>query len=67
MNRNKNKIEQAILYASSSNQIEDNKPTLEDLEIIKQALEASKKDESFIYSVVKKIKEHEEKCQRTKK
>lgn len=67
MNRNKNKIEQAILYASSSNQIENNKPTLEDLEIIKQALEASKKDESFIYSVVKKIKEHEEKCQRTKK
>lgn len=67
MNQNKNRIEQAISYASSSNQIEDNKPTKEDLKIIKQALEASKKDESFFYSIVKRIKEHEEICYHTKK
>lgn len=50
------KINKALENANSSVSIEDMKNESSDLKIIKQALEQSKSNESFLFSLVKKFK-----------
>lgn len=51
------KIEEAIKYAESTSKIEDMKPTVTELKMIKEVLEQSKGEESFLKSIVDQVKE----------
>lgn len=54
------KINKVLENANSSVLIEDMKNESEDLKIIKKALEQSKSNESFLFSLVKKFKYEKE-------
>lgn len=56
----KEDIEEAVTYANHSNRLENNRLTVPELEKIIDDIKTGKSDESFIYSVVKLVKEHEE-------
>ena len=51
------KIEEAIKYAEATSKIEDMKPTVTELKMIKEVLEQSKGEESFLKSIVDQVKE----------
>lgn len=61
---NDKKIEQAISYASSSNQIEDNKPTKEELEFVKKTLLEVNEENQLIHQFTKESKEKNGKLRR---
>ena len=52
------KIETAVTYASSSNGLENNDLTEQEVATIIKGLEESKSDESFLFSVVKLVKKY---------
>ncbi len=52
---NEKKVDDALEYAVSSNKIEDLNITKEELEHIKKEILSGNGDDSFLYSVVKKI------------
>lgn len=61
------KIKKAIGNANSNVSIEKMKNSKQDLELVRKALESSKNNESFLYSLVKLVeKEEKEKNDRTK-
>lgn len=55
------KVDDALEYAASSNKIEDLNVTKEELEYIKKEILSGNDNDSFLYSVVKKIMEEDEK------
>ena len=52
-------IETAVTYASSSNGLENNSLTEQEVATVIKGLEESKSDESFLYSVVKLVKKYQ--------
>ena len=51
-------IETAVTYASSSNSLENNSLTEQEVATVIKGLEESKSDESFLFSVVKLVKKY---------
>ena len=52
------KIEEAVEYANSSNVLEDNNLSIEELDKIIEDIKNGTTDESFLYSVVKLLEKH---------
>ena len=55
----KEKVEEAVEYASSSNKLEDNNLSVAELDKIVQDIMNGKSDKSFLYSVAEFVKKHE--------
>lgn len=55
------KVDEAIKYANATNKIEDMNMTKEELNTIKNALLDDKGNNSFLYNIVNKIRNKEEK------
>lgn len=53
------KVNEAVNYASGSNSLEDNRLTPDELQQLIEDIRSGKNDESFLYSVVKMIREKE--------
>lgn len=59
-------IEKALDYAEATSKIEDIDFTKEELLLIENAIKAGKANESFLFSLVKRVQEDEEKYGKTK-
>lgn len=57
---NEKKINEAIRYAEMTNKIEDLNLSNEEKEQIKNALLNDKKDDSFLFSIVREVNEEKE-------
>ncbi len=53
------KVNEAVNYASGSNSLEDNRLTPDELQQLIEDIRSGKNDESFLYSVVRMIREKE--------
>jgi len=59
------KIEEAVEYANSSNTLEDNDLSFEELDKIVEDIKNGTTDESFLFSVVRLVEKHNQKNEET--